>query len=127
MLVGLLGRFQARLALRPITALVNQVRAITATSLDRRVQTPNAHDELGAAFNAMLDRLEHSFAAQREFVSNVAHELRTPLAVVAGELELVGYRRRQPEEYEQAVARALADTCRLMRLTNGLLDLLPVG
>lgn len=124
--VVLAGRFLARLALRPIAGVVHQVRDITATSLNRRVRTPNAHDELGelgAAFNAMLDRLEQSFAAQHAFVSNVAHELRTPLAALTGELELASRRRRPPEEYEQAVTRALADTGRLTRLTNGLLDL----
>lgn len=125
-LVLLAGRLLAQLALRPITGVVHQVRDITATSLNRRVSTPNPHDELGelgAAFNQMLDRLEQSFDAQRAFVSNVAHELRTPLAAVAGELELASTRRRQPEEYEQAVGRALTDTRRLTRLLNGLLDL----
>jgi signal transduction histidine kinase len=125
-LVLLAGRLLARWALRPVAGIIEQVRELTASHLDRRVVTPNTQDELGqlgAAFNEMLNRLELSFQAQREFVSNVAHELRTPLAAVAGELELASRQRRPLEEYEQTVSRALSDTHRLTRLVNGLLDL----
>ncbi|RRA99811.1 HAMP domain-containing sensor histidine kinase [Larkinella rosea] len=125
-IVALLSRLVARQLLKPISTVVRQASEITATNLDRRVEEGNGRDELAElaiTFNQMLDRLEHSFDAQKQFVSNVSHELRTPLAAIAGELELASNKPRTTSEYQQVIMRTLRDARRLTHLSNGLLDL----
>ncbi|WP_288428065.1 ATP-binding protein [uncultured Spirosoma sp.] len=126
LVIALLSRLLARQALNPMADVVRQVGDITATSLHRRVPEGDGHDEiaeLAVTFNQMLDRLEQSFVSQQQFVSNVAHETRTPLAAIIAELDLTRTRPRSAEAYEQAIDRTLTDARRLTRLTAGLLDL----
>lgn len=125
-IVFLTGRFFSRQALNPVAMLANQAGRITASNIDLRLPEGKGKDEiaeLAHTFNQMLDRLESSFAAQRQFVSNVAHELRTPLAAIMGELELARSQQRTAEAYEEAIDHALLDAQKLSRLSTGMLDL----
>lgn len=120
------GSFFARKALQPVSKMVKKVAVITATNLDLRVDEGNRKDEiaeLAVTFNQMLDRLENSFDAQKHFVSNIAHELRTPLSTVIAELELSSNKERNVDEYKNVIQHALADAKKMARLSNGLLDL----
>lgn len=113
-------------ALNPVAEIVDKVEEITATNLYKRVQVKNEKDEIGElalTFNNMLDRLELSFDGQKNFVSNISHELRTPLATIVGELQLALIRERSAEEYKEVIRLSLSDARRLVRLSNGLLDL----
>ena len=70
-------------ALRPVEAMRRSVEAVTASSLDQRIPEPGGSDEiarLAATMNRMLQRLDHSQQAQRRFVSDASHELKSPLA-----------------------------------------------
>jgi signal transduction histidine kinase len=120
------GRLFARKALQPVADMVDTVEEITATNMDARIKVHNNKDELdelAVTFNQMLDRLENSFDAQKQFVSNIAHELRTPLSSMVGELELALLKQRTIEEYQRLIRLAFLDARRLVRLSNGLLDL----
>ncbi|MCP2937557.1 hypothetical protein NK983_33165, partial [Salmonella enterica subsp. enterica serovar Typhimurium] len=66
--------------------------------------------------------LEKSFEAQKDFVSNTAHELRTPLAAMIAELQLSGHKERSSAEYEAVIRNVLLDSQKLAKLTNSLLD-----
>jgi signal transduction histidine kinase len=113
-------------ALNPVAEIVDKVEEITATNLYKRVQVKNEKDEIGElaiTFNNMLDRLEQSFDGQKNFVSNISHELRTPLATIVGELQLALIRERSINEYKEVIKLSLSDAQRLVRLSNGLLDL----
>lgn len=113
-------------ALNPVAEIVDKVEEITATNLYERVQVKNEKDEIGElalTFNHMLDRLEQSFEGQKNFVSNISHELRTPLATIVGELQLALIRERSTAEYKEVIRLSLSDAQRLVRLSNGLLDL----
>lgn len=119
------GRLFAKLALKPVTQMVEKVEEITATNLDLRVNTENPKDEIGEladTFNLMLDRLENSFDSQKQFVSAISHELRTPLATIISELELSQYKERSIAEYKQVIELTLSDAKKLVRLSNSLLD-----
>ena len=113
-------------ALKPVEDIVDKVEEITATNLDMRVPVLNEKDEIGElarTFNKMLDRLENSFDAQKNFVSNISHELRIPLSTLVGELQIALIKDRSSAEYKEVIQLCLSDAKRLVRLSNGLLDL----
>lgn len=119
------GRFFSKRALLPVTEIVGKVKSITASNLDLRLSHAEGKDELAelaATFNEMLDRLENSFDAQKQFVSNISHEVRTPLAVLITELELSTYKERSVAEYKQVISNTLIDAYRLSKLSDSLLD-----
>jgi signal transduction histidine kinase len=112
-------------ALRPVAALRRGAEDITTTREHRRLPVPAAEDEvhrLAVTLNDMLDRLERSSARQRAFVSDAAHELRSPLAAIRTQLEVA---RAHPSDadWDQTSADALADVKRLSRLVDDLLVL----
>jgi signal transduction histidine kinase len=79
-----LGWLLAGRLLRPLQTITKAARAISAQSLHRRLALAGPHDELrevGDTFDELLERLEHSFEAQRQFVANASHELRSPLTL----------------------------------------------
>lgn len=123
--IYLIGRFFSGRALLPVTGIVKKAQGISAHNLDLRLSEGNGKDEiaeLARTFNEMLDRLESSFDAQKHFVSNISHELRTPIAALITELELAGGKSRSPEEYQKVIAAALGDAQKLAKLTGSLLD-----
>lgn len=125
-LVILAGLVFAGRALLPISAVVDQVKKITITNLNLRVDEGNRTDEiaqLAITFNQMLQRLEDAFARQREFVSNAAHELRTPFAVIQAEIEFSLLKERTTGHYIQTLQRLGTEIRRLNALSGGLLDL----
>jgi signal transduction histidine kinase len=78
--------------LRPLRQITDTARRITGEDLHQRLALDGPADELtelGGTFDAMLGRLETSFIDQQLFAANVAHELRTPLAVMRAELDLL--------------------------------------
>lgn len=122
----LAGRLFARKALRPVSDMVGQVSEITASRLDLRVPAGNGKDEiaeLAFTFNRMLERLERSFEAQKQFVSHISHELRTPLAALIAELEISTLKGRSPEEYRETIQLILQDARKISKLATDLLDL----
>jgi len=103
-----LGWLVAGRALRPLRTITSAAREISASSLHRRLALDGPDDELrqlGTTFNGLLERLEASFAAQRQFVANASHELRTPLTF---ERTLVEVALADPD----ATVESLRQTCR---------------
>lgn len=120
------GYLLSRSALAPVSDILGEVEAISASRLDLRVPVKDEKDELGelaTTFNRMLERLERSFDSQKMFVSNVSHELRTPMAALIAELELALLKERSSEEYRRAIGNALDDSRKLVKLSEGLLNL----
>ena len=125
-LLFLAGYFLARASLKPIRDIVKEAESITAQHIHKRLPVKNEKDELGelsTTFNALLERLEISFNSQKMFVSNVSHEMRTPLAALMAELALALQKERTGEQYRQAMQNVLQDARRMNKLIDGLLNL----
>jgi len=118
------GWFYSGRALKPISNVVKKVEDISITSLNLRVPEGNVADEIGRlakTFNNMLERLEKSFAMQKDFIANASHELRTPLTSINGQLEVLVMKNRSTEEYRSALGSVLDDIKSLIDLSNRLL------
>lgn len=118
--------------LRPVHEVTETARRLSVESLGERIPLRGPHDEvreLAETFDAMLDRLETSFAAQRRFVADASHELRTPLSVMRTELDVslsdpdadVAELRRMAEVVRTATIRAtqLVESLLLLARTDG--------
>jgi signal transduction histidine kinase len=81
-------------------------------------------DEIGrlaATFNQMIARLQAAFDRQKQFTSDASHEMRTPLAVMRGDIEITLRRERTVEEYQRVLGSTLEEIVRLSRLVEDLL------
>ncbi len=106
--------------LLPVRLVRTAAAEITEQDLIRRIPVHGRDDvaALAETFNAMLDRLERAFAAQREFVDDAGHELRTPITIVRGHLELMG---DDPAEREETVRLVTDELDRMSRIVEDLL------
>ena len=120
----LVGRWLARFALTPLTRLVESTHTINIEDLGRRVPIRSAHDELdevAAAFNDVLERLEHAIGEMRQFSTALAHELRTPLAALRGDIEMSIV--KGGGDPQQRAASQLEEIDKLKRLIDQILVL----
>jgi len=124
------GWFLTGAALRPVGQMAEEAEAISLAEPGRRLPQPPGDDEiahLGRTLNAMLDRIEASFARERAFVDDASHELRTPLSILRAELELALVTLREGGDVTPAVTSALEEAERLSRLADDLLLLARSG
>jgi two-component system, OmpR family, sensor kinase len=112
-------------SLKPLGTLAVAARSTELRSLDARVPEPEGYDEVGLLareFNTMLDRLDLASAQQREFMASVGHELRTPITIARGHLELLqGLGRDDPATVEETVAILQDELHRMGRLVEDLM------
>ena len=124
LLFFIVGWFYSGRAIKPISDVVKRVEEISITSLNLRVFEGNGTDEIGRlakTFNKMLERLEKSFAIQKDFIANASHELRTPLTSINGQLEVLMMKERSTEDYKIALISVLEDIKSLIDISNRLL------
>jgi two-component system heavy metal sensor histidine kinase CusS len=115
-----------RRGLRPLKQLAESVERIGATHLDERISIERWPDELqplALGFNKMLGRLEDSFTRLSHFSADLAHELRTPIAILRGEAEGVLTKPRTPEQYREVIESGLEELQRLSGMIDNLLFL----
>ncbi|HSJ43943.1 MAG TPA: HAMP domain-containing protein [Euzebyales bacterium] len=114
--------FGAGRILAPIRRLTETAQAISDRDLTQRIEVEGDDDvaRLGRTFNAMLDRLQGAFASQRQFLNDVGHELRTPITIVRGHLEVFG---DDPQERRETVALVVDELERMRRLVDDLVVL----
>ena len=113
-------------ALKPLADVTRTAQRITETGkFAERIDVPSANDELrqlSLTFNKMLASLDQAFARQRQFVADASHELRGPLMVIRGNLNLLG-KDPAPEERQEAIRDAAEEADRVSRLVADLLFL----
>lgn len=102
--IVILSRWMANVAYRPFRTVIKQVNNISTHNLDKQIKIPNTKDELEGlivTFNNLLSKISETFVIQKNFVSYVSHEFKTPLASMMGNLEVFSIKERSPEEYKQ--------------------------
>jgi len=125
-LTGLSGIFLVQLTLRPVDRMIDTIHQITAENLKLRLQIPGTRDEIDAlakTFNEMIGRLDEAFTTQRQFMEDISHELKTPLSVLKGELEVTLKKIRSPQEYETTLQSSLEEVNGLVGIVENLLTL----
>ena len=120
-LAGAGGWLIGRQALRPLGAMAAETRAVTGVA-DMRITVPATRDELeqlGQAFNALLARLDKSMSAQRQFMADASHELRTPVSVTRTAAQvMLGREQRSEQEYRESLAIVAEQAARLTRMVD---------
>lgn len=114
----------ARRTLRPIDTITKTARRISASNLNARLPRPGTDDELDrlvVTINDTFERLQDSFQTLRQFTADAAHELRTPIAALQGETEVILSQERSTAEYREALINNLDRLEFLSRLVNDLL------
>ncbi|MBU1727638.1 MAG: HAMP domain-containing protein [Candidatus Omnitrophica bacterium] len=120
------GLFLVSLAFKPVNTMIDTIRQITASNLKLRVNIPDSKDEirrLADTFNDMLVKLDQAISSERQFVQDISHELKTPLTILKGELEVTLKRMRTAEEYDYILRSSLEEINRISRIVDNLLML----
>jgi len=114
-------------ALAGLNRMIHTCQEISAGDLTQRVNLPRHQDEIGKlahAFDEMVDRIESTLDAQRRFIANAAHEIRTPLTALRGSLEvLMRGSQDDPASFARLSQGMYQEVMRLSRLCEQLLDL----
>lgn len=121
---ALAGYVIARSGMRPIESIARTAARIRSTTLHERIEAqrlPAELAELASTFNSMLDRIEKSFRHISQFSDDAAHELRTPINNLGGEIEVALSQKRSNEEYREVLASCLDECRRVSRLIQTLL------
>jgi len=120
------GYYMAKRALEPIQEITSTARGVAAGDLSRRLKSKSQDKEiqiLVRVLNKMFTDLETSFKAQKRFTADASHELRLPLTILKGEIEVALRHPRSEEEYQQILQQQLGTIDRIQRIVNDLLTL----
>lgn len=120
------GRWYCQRALSPVARMARATGEIRAGDRQSRLPLSGTSDELhelGAAFNALLDRVQGAFERERQFTGEASHQLRTPLAILRGQVDVALRRERSPDEYREVLQTLHAQVRRLDQIVEALLFL----
>ena len=123
---SIIGYFFVGRALLPMLEIINKTKQIEVTNLKERVPVPETKDEiwqLANTINHLLSRLHESFESQERFIQDASHPLKTPLAIIKGELELFKSEARSEKETAHFFESMSQEINFLVKLTNDLLIL----
>jgi heavy metal sensor kinase len=118
------GQFLAHKALKPVDQITQTARMITSQNLNQRIPPPKVKDEISRlveTFNDMITRLDQSFCQIKQFSSDASHELKTPLTILRGEVEVTLRKERTSPEYQQILKSNLEEINRMSQIVEDLL------
>ena len=116
---SLLAWLAAGRVLAPLRNLSATVKSISESDLSQRIDTQGKGEvaQLGRIFNAMMDRIETAFDTQRNFINDAGHELKTPITIIRGHLELMD---ADPQSQQETVELVIDELDRMNRLVEDL-------
>jgi len=123
----LLSLYFVRRSLKPVREMVVTAKKIGSENLDARLAIDNSNDEfdtLAKTFNELFSRLEIDFKRERQFTSDVSHELKTPLAVIAGHANLLRrWGKDDPAQLIKSVNTITSESKNMQSIVENLLEL----
>jgi len=125
-IAALIGYFITKRALAPVREMSRTAESITGKNLDGRVPVPNADDELAElarTLNDMIERLQNTINAQKQFVADASHDFRTPLAIIRLELEMLEERHDISDDVRNSIERSIREIKTLSTMAENLLIL----
>lgn len=127
-LLGLyfISAFLAGRSIAPVVSIIETTNQITRNNLNERVELPQNKDELhdlSSSINALLERIENAMKREEQFTSDASHEMRTPLSVLRGTLEVLIRKERSTEEYEGKIKESLQEIDRMALILDQLLEI----
>lgn len=111
---------------KSLILLTSQIKLISSKNLENRITINSSNDEiseLAITFNELLDRLDKAFKRERQFIGDVAHELKTPLSTLKSSFEVTLQKERSNEEYKKIIKGSINETDRLTKTLKDVLDL----
>jgi heavy metal sensor kinase len=112
--------------LKPVDDIVKTAREIASGNLHRRIPEPKAQDEISnlvKTLNEMIEQIDRSFERMRQFSADVSHELKTPLTIIRGEIELALTSKKSVSALRKTLADILEEVVRLSNMIEDLLML----
>jgi len=125
-ILAVCGYIVIRKITNSLTLFSRKIKEVNSLNLKERVKGFENNDEIGElafSFNDLLDRLHQSFQRERQFIGDVAHELKTPLSIQRSNIEVTLSRRRETQEYRRVLNEMLIDNERMSKMLNNILDL----
>lgn len=122
--IVIFSTWMSHIAYRPFSHVIKQVKKISTNNLTTPIESPNTRDELQNltdTFNDLLLKISDTFIIQKNFVSYVSHEFKTPLASMQGNLEVFSLKDRSPEEYKELSGKLIRQITELEEILNTLL------
>lgn len=124
LVIFMLSFWLSRKAYQPITDVIHQINGLDADTLDQSLTLPETRDELYElirTFNGLLQRLSETFVIQKNFINYVSHEFKTPMAAIAGNLEVFAQKDRTPEEYRGVADKVVGHVGHMEQLLDNLM------
>lgn len=125
-ILAIIGFFIIYRITNDLTYLTGRIKKISLETLDERIEGIQREDEIGelaTAFNNLLNRLDEAFKREQQFIADVAHEMKTPIATMRSALEVSISKDRSKEEYRQVINDSIVETNALSSTLNDILDL----
>jgi signal transduction histidine kinase len=126
LLFAFFGWFIITNILQRVSNVIKEVHEISIDDLNKRLTLNNSNDEIDElilTFNTLFERLDDSVSKIKRFSNDVSHELKTPLTVIRGEIELGLRKERTTDEYKQILRSSLEESKELQELIDSLLFL----
>jgi len=122
--IYLLSRYLSRVVYKPISNVIERINNVKDSDISQAITTSNTHDELDdliRSYNRLIARISENMLLQQNFINYVSHEFKTPLAAIAGNLEVFARKERSAEEYRQVSAEVLENVYEIENILNNLL------
>jgi heavy metal sensor kinase len=120
------SRMIAGRIISPVNTVIDTAAQITRENMNARIPAPPRQDELhklAETINNLLDRLQDAVLREKQFTANASHELRSPLAVIKGTLEVLMRKQRTPEQYREKIKYVIDEVNQMATLVDHLLSL----
>lgn len=111
---------------KSINKLSSKMKLISSKNLEEKITGIGSDDEIGElsnSFNSLLDRLSEAFKREQQFIADVTHELKTPLATLKSSFEVALNNPRSNEEYKSVIEGSLAETDQISQTLKNVLDI----